>query len=153
MTKGSVLQGLDREWQALLASFEALSPDAQLQSGVAGQWSARDVLAHITTWEEECLEALPVILESGKLPRYSAAYGGVDAFNALQWRRKRGLALDVVKEELRQTHERLVAFLEQVPEDAFVGESRFRRRLRLDTYRHYREHAAQISAWRRGRAD
>jgi hypothetical protein len=39
-------------------------PDSQvLEPGVQGRWSVRDILAHVTTWEEEALTHLPLILE------------------------------------------------------------------------------------------
>jgi hypothetical protein len=39
--------------------------------------------------------------------------------------------------------------VKSVPEDQFTRETRFRRRLRLDTYRHYPQHAAAIRTWRK----
>lgn len=140
---------LEQEWQAFLAAFESLPDSVLLEPGVVGEWSVRDVLAHITTWEEEVLKALPAILRGELLPQY-AQYGGIDAFNAREQERKRHLSLSQVRRELATTHQRLLSFLSDVPEKAYAG-SRFLRRLRLDTYDHYREHAAQILAWRRQR--
>jgi hypothetical protein len=58
--------------------------DAQLmEPGVTGDWSVRDILAHVSTWEEEALPHLPLILEGGTPPRYSVRYGGIDAFNGI----------------------------------------------------------------------
>ena len=116
---------------------------------MAGHWSVRDVLAHVTTWEEEALKALSLILEGKSLPRYSTTYGGIDAFNAREQARKRGLSLDHVRGELAATHRRLLAFLSDIPERDSATERRLLRRIRLDTYSHYREHTAQIAAWRR----
>ena len=99
-------------------------------------------------WEAEALKHLPLILEGGRPPRYAAAYGGIDAFNAQMTELKRGLSLAAVLRELEDTHRRLVAYLETVPEAQFSTETRFRRRLRLDTYRHYPLHASAIRAWR-----
>ena len=120
-----------------------------MEPGVAGQWSVRDVLAHITTWEEEVLKAITLILEGKSLPRYSTTYGGIDAFNAREQARKRGLSLDHVNGELAATHRRLLAFLADIPERDSATEKRLLRRIRLDTYGHYREHTDQITAWRR----
>jgi hypothetical protein len=39
-----------------------------------------------------------------------------------------------------------------VPEEQFARETRFRRRLRLDTYRHNLEHARAIREWRAERS-
>ena len=42
-----------------------------MQSGVTGDWSVCDILAHVTTWEQEALKYLPTILEGSTPPRYS----------------------------------------------------------------------------------
>ncbi len=147
MSKGSVLARIQKEWKGLLLSFQEMPPETLLEPNVVGTWSVRDVLAHITTWEEEASQALSLILNDQPLPRY-AKYGGIDAFNAREWEKKKDLPLDQVKNELVATHERLVRFLDTVPENQFIAGKRFLRRLRLDTFNHYREHTLQILAWR-----
>ena len=119
-----------------------------MKPGVTGEWSVRDILAHVTTWEEEALTHLPLILEGGTPPRYSARYGGIDAFNARMTEHKASLSLAAVRRQLDETHRRLIDFLERAPEDQLGGESRFRRRLRLDAYGHYPLHAEAIRQWR-----
>lgn len=108
----------------------------------------RDVLAHVSWWEEEALEHLPTILTGGRPPRYADAWGGIDAFNARMAERWRALPLETVLDRHRSTHARLLAYLETVPDEAFATETRFRRRLRLDTWSHYPLHARAIDAWR-----
>jgi len=141
--KAQTLDRLKREWQALLQTWEGLPENILLKPGAVGHWSTRDVMAHITTWNEEARKALPLILEGKPLPHYM----GIDAFNAREQEHKRHLSLEQVKKELVATHEKLISFLETVPESAF-GMPRFGKRLRLDTIGHYREHAEQIAAWR-----
>jgi len=148
LNRVQLLDRLEREWQAFLQSFEGLPDNVLMEPGAVGHWSVRDVLAHVTTWEEESLKALPLILNDELLPRY----GGIDAFNAREQERKRNLSLEQVKKELAATHQNLIAFLEKAPDSAFTTGSRFLRRLRLDTYNHYREHATQIIAWRTERS-
>ena len=141
--KTRTLSKLEREWQALFQLWEDLPEDVLLLPGAVGHWSTRDVMAHITTWEEEALKALSPILEGKSLPRYM----GIDAFNAREQERKRHLPLKRVKEELLATHNKLIDYLQKAPESAFTS-PRFIKRLRLDAIGHYREHAAQIAAWR-----
>jgi hypothetical protein len=118
------------------------------EPGVTGEWSVKEILAHVTTWEQEALKSLPVILEGGRLPRYSVVYGGIDAFNALTTEQKRKLSLDEVLAEMEETHRQLIALIQRAPETEVARETRFRRRLRLDTYSHYPIHEAAIREWR-----
>ena len=142
-----VLKRLDAAWAAFCDSYAGLSEAELVTPGVVGDWSVKDILAHVTTWEEEALKYLPVIAEGGRPPRY-AAVGGIDAFNARMTEQKRGRSLAEVSRQLQETHHRLVDLVRQAPGDQLAGETRFRRRLRLDTYGHYAEHAKAILEWR-----
>ena len=150
MDRAQLLKRVDQAWQALLAAYEGLTEAEMIRPGAVGDWSLKDIIAHVTWWEEEALTHLPVILAGGRPPRYSVKYGGIDAFNALMAEQKAGLSLAEVLQARDETHRRLVEFLQTVPEDQFVQETRFRRRLRLDTYGHYRLHTEAIRTWREG---
>jgi hypothetical protein len=142
-----LLRTLDAAWSALTDAYAGL-PDARLvQPGVVEDWSVKDVLAHVTTWEQEALTHLPLIIAGGAPPRY-AAQGGIDAFNARATRAGRRRSLAEVLRRRDQTHARLVEFVRSQPPGTFAGGTRARRRLRLDTYGHYPEHTAAIRAWR-----
>lgn len=152
MDKSQLLKRLDEAWNALHASCAGLSDLEMLEPGVTGAWSIKDIIAHLTSWEAESLTHLPLILAGGKPPRYSVTYGGIDAFNAQTAERKRNLPLSEVLRQRDDTHRRLIGFIQSVPEDQFIRETRFRRRLRLDTYSHYPMHAEAIRRWRAQRS-
>ncbi len=147
MNRSQLLRRVHTAWEALEQSFAGLSEARLTEPGVSGEWSVKDILAHVTTWEAEALKYLPLIVEGGTPPRY-ASEGGIDVFNARMADHKRALSLADVLGQLRETHRRLIDYIEGVPETQFACETRFRRRLRLDTYRHYAEHARAIGAWR-----
>jgi hypothetical protein len=90
MDRAQLLKRVDRAWQALLASYAGLSEAEMTEPGVTGGWSVKDIVAHVTWWEEEALTHLPLIMAGGRPPRYSATYGGIDAFNAQMTERKSG---------------------------------------------------------------
>ncbi len=138
---------------ALQQSYAGLSDSEMMKIGVTRAWSVKDIIAHITWWEEEALKHLPVIAGGGRPPRYSVTYGGIDAFNAQKTGEKRPLSLADVLRERDETHGRLVAYVESVPEELLSGDTRFRRRLRLDTYGHYAGHTEAIRRWRQKTLD
>ena len=148
-----LLATLDAAWQAFRESYVGLSDDEMREPGVTGDWSVRDLIAHVTWWDAEALKHLPLILDGGRPPRYSVTYGGIDAFNALMTERKAGLSLDEVRDEFTETHQRLVDYIVSVPPERQLGESRFRRRLKLDSFGHYPIHTADIRRWREARGD
>jgi hypothetical protein len=147
-----LLVRLDMAWVAFKESCAGLTDTQLLEPGVTGNWSVRDIIAHVTTWEEEALKHLPLIIAGGRPPRYSTTYGGIDAFNALTTEQKRGLSLPEVRGQQEDIHRQLVDFIRSAPEDQFAQETRARRRLRLDTYGHYPLHTEAIREWRERRA-
>jgi hypothetical protein len=147
MKKNQVFQKLEQAWTALTESYSGLSEAQLTEPGVLGEWSVKDILAHVTTWEEEALKYLPLILAGGKPPRY-VQFGGIDGFNAQMAEQKRSLGLSEVLRQLEETHRRLLDYLLSVSEEHFTGETPFRHRLRLDTYSHYPLHARAIRDWR-----
>jgi hypothetical protein len=148
MKKQQLLDKLEQAWASFKASFAGLTDEQLLEPGVTSDWSVKDILAHVSWWEEEALTHLPHILQGIRPPRYSVVYGGIDAFNARMTVLKRGLSLSEVRVQLEETHRRLFEFIQNVPEEQFASETRFRRRLRLDTYSHYPIHAQAIRDWR-----
>ena len=144
-----VLNKLGLEWQAFQDSHAGLTDSQVVAPGVVGEWSVKDLITHVTIWEQEALKHLPLIVAGGSPPRYSTTYGGIDAFNALMMTPRRGLALSEVRQQAATSHRQLIGYIESVPPELMASESRFRRRLRLDTYGHYPIHTEHIMKWRK----
>ena len=152
MDRPQLLKRLDKAWEALKVSYAGLSDSDLMEPGVTGVWSVRDIIVHVTSWEEEALTHLSLILTGGKPPRYSDRFGGISAFNAQTMEQRRNLSLSEVLRQREAVHRQLVDFIQSTPEDQFIQETRFRRRLRLDTYGHYPKHAEAIRKWREQRS-
>jgi hypothetical protein len=148
MNREQLLQRIEKAWAALEASYAGLADADLLEAGVVGEWSVKDILGHVTTWEEEALKYLPVILQGGTPPRYAVQYGGIDAFNARMVEDKRGLSLAEVLRQSEGVHRRLLDYVRGAPEGQISRETPFRHRLRLDTYSHYPIHSQAIWTWR-----
>lgn len=148
MNKPQLLARLDKAWSAFKQSWAGLTDDQMQEPGVVGEWSVKDIIAHVAGWEEEALKNLPLINLCVRPPRYADLYGGIDAFNAQMTERNRDLTLAGARSRLEETHQRLISYLETVPVELITTETRFRKRLRLDTYAHYPEHTRAILDWR-----
>lgn len=148
MKRQQLLARLDTAWADFEQSYAGLSNAELTIPHVTGEWSVRDIIAHVTWWEQEALKSLPVIRAGGAWPRYAVTYGGIDAFNAMMTEERRHLTLDDVLMQHDDVHAQLMAYVSAAPEELFTRETRFRRRLRFDTYGHYPIHAGAIRAWR-----
>ncbi len=152
MKKEQVLKKIEAAWEGFKESYAGLSDEQVLEAGVTGDWSVKDIIAHVTVWEDEALKHMPHILKGQKPPLYSVTYGGINTFNALMTERKSKMTLAEVLWEQDETHRRLIAYVEKLPEGQFMTETRVRRRIRLDCYGHYPIHAKAIREWRERKA-
>ena len=144
-----LLNKLERAWRSLRSSYAGLTNEQMQRPGVTGEWSVKDILGHISWWEEEAIKHLPTILQGGRPGRYSVEYGGIDAFNALMSRQRGAETLARVQQRLEDTHAQLIEYLHSIPDEQFASDTRFYRRLKLDTYGHYAIHEGAIWDWRR----
>jgi len=146
-----LLATLERRWEALVGSYDGLPSAVLIELGVVGDWSIKNVIAHVSIWEMEAIKHLPVIAAGNRTPRYSVAYGGIDAFNDQMMAGMLGLSLEETLRQRDDTHTQLIGFLSSLPPELLSANERFRRRLRLDTYGHYAIHSAHINTWRENR--
>ena len=150
MDQEQLLKRVDGRWLEFKKACRGLSEAALQEPGVIGEWSVRDLMDHLANWEEETVAALDLIME-GKHPVRYAALGGIDAFNDSRWRGHWCMTTLEVEYRSADVHARLMAFLAKVSVRHFATETRFRHRLRLDTYGHYPEHGGQVVAWRKSK--
>ncbi|HEY5085913.1 MAG TPA: DinB family protein [Gemmatimonadaceae bacterium] len=148
MKRQQILDRVGATWRDFEESYAGLSDRQLLIPRVTGKWSVRDVIAHVTRWEEEALKHLPTIRDGGRTARYSVTYGGIDAFNAMMTTERQALSLAEVLRQHNDMHAQLLEYVRAAPEELFTRETRFRRRLRSDTYGHYPIHTKAIREWR-----
>lgn len=144
-----ILAKIETTWDDLQSACDGLSDEDMQAPGVTGEWSVKDLLAHVTTWEEVTMTLSRAQLTGTPPP------GGddgepwdLDRFNARTSAEKAALSLDEVRRQLAATHEELLAWIPTVPDDQLVPGSEVEDRLKADTWDHYPEHAAAIRAWR-----
>jgi len=146
-----LLATLAQRWEEFINSYDGLPAEALVEPGVVGDWSIKNMIAHVSIWEMEAIKHLPVIAAGNRPPRYSVTYGGIDAFNDQMMAKMLGLSLEETLRQRDDTHQQLIGYLRSLPSEILATNERFRRRLRLDTYGHYAIHTADIQAWQANR--
>lgn len=129
--------------------------------GVTSQWSAKDVMGHLASYERFLEEALLEVLGRGPTPTLDAMRSDWRGFNATQVASRRDAAPDAVRREYDEAHARVMALATE------LGPERLRepgtipwygKGYSLDdlivytNYAHKREHGAQLRAFRLKRA-
>ncbi|HLV98980.1 MAG TPA: maleylpyruvate isomerase N-terminal domain-containing protein [Ktedonobacterales bacterium] len=137
------------EWETLLAE---VGEARMMQPGPAGEWSLKDIIAHVTWGEREMVGVLQARALVG------SDLWGVSQFerNAAVYAQNRDRPLPEVLAEAREVHAQLVAALEKVSDDDLNDARRFAQMpaawmpwqvIAGNSYGHYDEHMPAIRAW------
>jgi uncharacterized damage-inducible protein DinB len=140
------------DWTALQARLAAafasfLETCARLDPGlyetvaIDGQWSLRDVVAHLTGWDHEATERFWRFLAG---PTDDISYDN-DEFNARSVAARQHFTYQQAVKELRSVHRGLEEAIAAVQSEDLAAESRFAEWLAALS-KHYEEHTAQLQS-------
>jgi hypothetical protein len=153
-TKSELVQQIELRWAALAEVVKQLTP-TQLTTPLDGDWTGKDLMAHITAWEQRLLE----LLQRGRAQPSGFTMEGVedwdvDRLNEQYYEVNRVRPQTEVNRDFYQVHEQLMAELSLWPDDlthpqwsSWHGGSPLWQIIPGDTYEHYDEH---IGVLRRG---
>ena len=152
MDKAAFLATLRREhaaWDALLAE---VGEARMAQPGASGEWSVKDIIAHVTWYEREMVGVLRThTLAGSDLWELSP-----DQRNAALFAQLRDRPVADVLTEARQTFAELVALVEGLAEEDLHDATRYHAMppdwipwelLAGNSFAHYPEHARTIRVW------
>jgi hypothetical protein len=126
-TKARILKRLETERRRLEQNLAGLSPAAMLEPGVVGQWSVKDVLAHLADWEAR----MPVWIEAARrggpveTPEPGLTWKQIHTVNRRIYEAHRDQPPEKVLDYFRSTHRRFMAMAESMPEDEMLAPGRY----------------------------
>jgi len=119
-TKTQLIARLRESRAALEKVIAKVHPDTWEQPGVVGEWSGKDVLAHVAHWQELHLGWWAAVQRREQpevpAPGISWSRADVDRLNRQIFLAHRDQSLDEVLGYLRETYERFMAVVEATPE-------------------------------------
>ena len=141
----------------VLGTVEGL-PAAEWETpGVCGVWSAKDVIAHLASYELATGDAFAGILGEEATETLGLMMSRGEAFNDSQVEQRRGQTAEETLAEYTQAHERAAGMLARIPLEqrrqagvlAWYGaEYDLEDLITYMSYGHKREHSAQIAQFR-----
>lgn len=157
MTKEDVLTKLAESRQTLRQAIQGLGEEEMTQVQVEGVWTIKDVLGHIASWEEICLEPLrpyadgkPFQVEDIK-DYLNVNQGLVD--------RKQDTSLDAILDEWDAIRQELTATASKLSAEQWEqkvispwGDEGTVTEMLDELYEHELEHAHTIQQWREDQA-
>ena len=135
---------IDKAWQRLREALARVPPERMDESGAVGVWSAKDLIGHITTWENEAINAIQRYLQQRDLDML--AWPAIDQFNELTVKSKRPTPLADLLVDFEMTHEKTVELVRSLTAEA-LNVPEVEKRIRIDTFAHYAEHSENILSW------
>jgi hypothetical protein len=153
------LRGEQQQWLDLLNQFD----DAELEMpGVNGDWSLKDLVAHLTTWHRDHILCLDAAVMNTPIadPPWPLEISNTDDINAWIFSQSSRRKLKDVLDENEQVFEALIKIVENFPEDILVeivkdhrvvrfGEQQFSVGYFFDHF--HEDHEAQIREWLKNR--
>jgi hypothetical protein len=148
----SILQAERAKWNALLAQ---VGPNHMETPGAVGEWSVKDLVAHLTWYEQAVVEGARQVLGGGTFTRRRPEGVSLDEQNARILAASRARPASAVLAEAEATFTDLVTLLAAVPQDLlndphilglpddmvpWMGVAN-------NSYAHYREHEPTLRAY------
>lgn len=138
-----------RDWDMLI---DRIDESIMHQPGVCGDWSIKDIIAHITWYDNEIEELLRTRkLEGSDLWELEPNQRNEAIFKASQLK-----SLDEIRRESLQVFARLLTAVEDAEPEDFADPGRFENMpqdwqpleiIAMNTWVHYAHHAEQIEAF------
>lgn len=127
MNKDELLNGLQAEYRDWLALLAAIGPQRMDQPGVAGNWSIKDIVAHLTGWRRRTVGRLEAVQhgEPEPPPPWPAELQSDDEINDWIYRGNRDKPLRDVLDESDTVFRQMVAALAGIPEQTLANASQF----------------------------
>ena len=156
--KKQLLQRIQKSRAPLDALLLQMTEEQMLQPGVEGRSSVKDLLAHITAWEQYSIRRLQAASRDGAAEVYVVEQGepdDTDAVNALIFARNAQLPLHQVLSDFQSSLHGVLQAVDALSEKdisdpqglAQVFGHPVERIIGSDTFYHYPEHIESIRMW------
>lgn len=122
-------------------------PEDKMIVPLAGDWSAKDIMGHIASWDEFTVSDLKRIAR-GRVPCLAAfREADVDDWNAFLIRPRKLFPLSQIQAEFEEARAEMVAALKDLPE-GLLAQGAMARNIFVIMASHEKDHARQIREWR-----
>lgn len=136
---------LELEFNQLVRNIETCRI-RDIERPFIGEWSLKDIVGHVATWEAEVLKALRELREGRRPELLDFDQSQIDHWNEDRVQRKRELGFQSVFEQLQGGHQRLLEEIALVSDDDVATEGSIHNRLVQSTVDHLVEHWHEIAA-------
>lgn len=158
-TKSELLATIHADYSALLGQVQRFSPAEQQTPGVNGEWTIKDLLTHLTAWEQLFLGWY----QSGArgetpitpAPGYTWGWKSLGELNQRIFLQHKDESPAEATQAFAASHDQVVALIQTLSEDELFTPGRYgwldkatlAASIRANTYNHYRWASKLIRQW------
>ena len=152
MTRDEMLTLTRDAWTRWTAALARVPEERMEEPGVAGEWSVKDIIAHITWFEKQMIQ----LVETHAFVGSELWLMPGDERNAAIYDENRDRSLEDVRSESAEVHPELLARLGTLEDGELLDPSRFPPMpaeltpliiIEGNTFNHYDEHAKGLLRW------
>jgi hypothetical protein len=156
MNKNELISQIKNERQQLDETLSNVTSDAMTVPGVSGDWSVKDILAHLAVWYSRAVTALFQAERGTRLQRPQSSMPDWSDVNARDYESQKDRPLDRILADYHGSHAQLIKRLEAWKDEAVLFDKRRFPELEgysladyvwSDSGEHDAEHRAQIEPW------
>jgi hypothetical protein len=154
MDRQALIAAIENSRAELNAALEGLTVEQLMAPGAAGEWSVKDILAHITAWEVDLLTNLGRVKRGQKPGRIVWDAAAIEDQNAKWWAEYRDRPLERVMEDFRGVHRQVLRQVAAMSDKDLAAPVGWRRGEPMYQFfmvyvvNHETEHLAALKAWR-----
>jgi hypothetical protein len=156
-TKAELLATMQHGYTTFEAFLAPLNAELMTTPNVSGDWSIKDILVHLATWQRRAAQILEAAQHNEK-PRLNPPVKTdeeMNQFNDATFAANRARSLPDVQQDFRAAYQELVVSVEALSEEDLFEPGRFAwmqgnalwENVEGNSFGHYDEHVAVIKAW------
>ena len=148
ITKSELITESEKEYAALEKFLSPLTPQQMLQPGSLGDWSVKDVLAHLLEWQQLFFGwyAAGERRETPALPAEGYKWNQLPALNQAIYEKHHAVPLEDILARFRASHQQTMQFVETLTEEqlftpgiySWTNANRLAAYIAANTASHYR---------------
>ena len=143
----SLIKDLNGEYENFFGVLMTLG-DRDKTEVMLGTWAIRDIVVHVGAWQREMAGALERMARGERPTPEGVDYSDEDAWNARWVAESKGKSPGQVEAELHAAKEEFVRAIRALPEERLTDGKTGWRIVHTSGINHFKEHAAQIWAWK-----
>jgi hypothetical protein len=155
--KTKLLARIHAEYDFAMHTLALVPSERVNEMGVCGHWSVKDLVAHLTSWEERTLRWLAAAAQGNPLRVPEEGYGWkeFDRLNEASHERTQALDYAALYANFKRVQTRMLATVEAMTDEELAGGGRYTGMfsdspmdaIAANTCEHYELHLQQIRAW------